>query len=94
MHGIVLEEIEKVVLVHERIVDGGDLGTGVGGGGSEDESTDSAEAVDSDSSKHLYLKFVYLNLIISSSTSPVLNLKIREPNSLSWLSLIIIVFLA
>ena len=50
MNGVVLEEVAKVVEVHEGVVDGHNLSlVGVGGESrSHGESTDSAEAVDSE----------------------------------------------
>ena len=47
--GVVLEEVDEVVDVHEGVVDGHDLSVFAGGCCSEGKSSDSAEAVDSES---------------------------------------------
>ena len=50
VHGVVFQQVDQVVGVHEGVVDGHDLG-GVGvasEAGSEHEAADSAEAVDSE----------------------------------------------
>ena len=49
MNGVVLEEIDQIVKVHERIVDGGDLSVVALEGGSEDKSSDSSETVNTNS---------------------------------------------
>ena len=51
MDGVVLEEVDQVVQIHEWVVDGSDLGLAsvLSEGRSEGESADSAEAVNSES---------------------------------------------
>ena len=46
--GVVAEEVDEVVDIHEGVVDGHDLGFSslLSEGGAEDETTDSAETID------------------------------------------------
>ena len=56
MYGVVVEEIDEVIGVHEWIVDGHDLSqVSLLLGCSEDESSDSTESVDSNS----YVRHIY-----------------------------------
>ena len=66
MNGVILEEVDQVVEVHEGVVDGGDLSLGsvLSEGRSEGESADSAEAVDSESNLgHAFKKVVFLQRV-------------------------------